>query len=468
MQVLARQDITDTRLPGKRALVVGLGKTGLSCVRFLLGQGIDVAVTDSRKSPACLKALHEELPDVAVFVNGFNAKAFSRADFLLVSPGVSLREPLIAQSIARGVPVFGDIELFARYTKAPVIAITGSNGKSTVTSLVGEMVRCAGRTVQVGANLGEPVLDLLRNHSPDLYVLELSSFQLESTDSLNPLAATVLNVSQDHMDRYTDLADYSAAKAKIYAGNGIMVVNADDHRVLEMAQATVRGKGDTDRKRIHFSMQVPKTDDYGVVDHQGEDWLAKGTDKEALLLLPITQLKIHGRHNIANALAALALGEAVGLTLPIMLEVLRAYSGLPHRTQKVAQIQGVDWYNDSKATNVGAALAALQGIPGECLVLIAGGQGKGQDFAPLRDALAQRGRAVVLLGEDASLLADTIGSVVPVEYVADMPQAVNMAARLAKPGDAVVLSPACASFDMFSGFEQRGEIFTAAVLEQQA
>jgi UDP-N-acetylmuramoylalanine--D-glutamate ligase len=441
----------------KRILIIGLGATGLSCARFLASQGAEIAVTDSRVSPPALAQLQAELPDVAVFVGGFAPEAVKRAECLVVSPGVSLRDPLIVEARARGVEILGDVEIFARFVEAPVIAITGSNGKSTVTTLVAEMARQARVRTALGGNIGTPVLDLLRQElkeQPELYVLELSSFQLETTTSLEAVAATILNISEDHMDRYTSLSDYVAAKTRIYHGNGTLVVNQDDPQVRATLALVQRG-----RSVLRFSLTEPQDNDFGLCEADDETWLCRGRER----LLPERELKIKGRHNTANALAALALGTAVGLALPAMLHVLRDFTGLPHRTQWVAERDGVVWYNDSKATNVGAALAAIEGIPAQKIVLIAGGQGKGQDFSPLRNAVEWHCRAVILLGEDAETLALVLAGTVELIRVQDLPEAVGRAADLALPGDAVLLSPACASFDQFTGYADRGEKFIQAV-----
>ena len=436
-------------------LIVGLGKTGLSCARFLTDQGVPLAVTDSRAQPPGLIELQQNLPDIAVFVGGFAPAAFAAAQQLVVSPGVSLREPLIAEAMLRGTPVLGDIELFARYAKAPVIAITGSNGKSTVTTLVAEMAKSAGRNVRVGGNLGTPALDLLEATEPDLYVLELSSFQLETTASLNAVAAVVLNISVDHMDRYQNMDEYIAAKERVYHGSGVMVLNADDAAVMAMAQP--------DRSAVSFGLNKSGSEsgiiNFSVIDSAGQAWLAHGTQP----LLAVTDVRIKGWHNTANALAALALGNAVGLPMNAMLDTLRDFPGLPHRSQWVAEFDGVAWYNDSKGTNVGATLAALQGMPGK-VVLIAGGLGKDADFTPLRQAAAEKARAVVLMGRDASLIETALDGVVPVVRAVTMQDAVMQARDLAQSGDVVLLSPACASFDMFSGYEERGQVFADAVL----
>lgn len=437
----------------KRILIVGLGATGLSCARFLNAQGAEIAVTDSRTAPPSLEILRNELPDIAVFVGGFDADAFMSADVLVVSPGISLREPLVAEARARGVEILGDVEIFAHYAQAPVIAITGSNGKSTVTSLVAEMARESGVKTAMGGNIGTPVLDLLAEQ-PDLYVLELSSFQLETTTSLEPAAAVILNISEDHMDRYSSLSDYTAAKMRIYHGEGALVINRDDAQVRATLAMVQHG-----RPVVRFGLEQPAATDFGLCEHEGETWLCRGQEH----LMPERDLKIKGRHNTANALAALALGQLAGLKRAAMLSVLQRFPGLPHRCQWIRERQGVIWYNDSKATNVGAALAAIRGIPARKLVLIAGGQGKGQDFTPLRDAVAQHCRAVVLLGEDAARLQQDLADTVPLITVSSMSEAVTAAAKLAQADDAVLLSPACASFDMFSNYIQRGEQFIQAV-----
>ncbi len=440
-------------------LIVGLGKTGLSCARFLTAQGVPLAVTDSRVQPPGLIELQQNLPDIAVFVGGFDPAAFAAAQQLVVSPGVSLREPLIAEAMLRGTPVLGDIELFARYAKAPVVAITGSNGKSTVTTLVAEMAKSAGLTVRVGGNLGTPALDLLEAVEPDLYVLELSSFQLETTASLSAAAAVVLNISVDHMDRYQNMGEYIAAKERVYHGTGVMVLNADDAAVMAMAQS--------DRGVVSFGLNGSgselKVNDFGVINPAGQAWLAHGTQP----LMAVSDVRIKGLHNIANALAALALGNAVGLPMDAMLNTLRDFPGLPHRSQWIAELDGVAWYNDSKGTNVGATLAALQGMAlgmfGK-VVLIAGGLGKDADFTPLRQTVLEKARAVVLMGRDAPLIEAALNGAVPVAHATTMQDAVIQARYLAQPGDVVLLSPACASFDMFSGYEERGQVFTDAVL----
>jgi UDP-N-acetylmuramoylalanine--D-glutamate ligase len=446
-----RQSAVPTGAGCGRTLVVGLGKTGLSCARFLARQGAEFAVVDSRLEPPGLGELREELPDVPVFLGGFPEEVFARVDRLVVSPGVTLREPAIAGALRRGAEALGDIELFARYADAPVIAITGSNGKSTVTTMLGVMAQEAGVAAAVGGNLGTPALDLLSTAAgASLYILELSSFQLETTSSLEPAAATVLNVSSDHMDRYDDLRAYAAAKRRVFQGGGVMVLNADDPLVMAMREPG--------RRALTFGLEEPGLEGFWAVRRDGELWLARGGEP----LIAAAELRVAGLHNVANALAALALGSAVDLPLAAMLAALRRFAGLAHRTQWVGEADGVRWYNDSKATNVGAALAALRGMAGG-VVLIAGGDGKGADFGPLRAAVAEKARAVVLIGRDAPLIEGALGGVVPVRHAADMAQAVALAREAARHGDSVLLSPACASLDMYRNYEHRGEAFIEAV-----
>ena len=431
--------------------VLGLGGTGLSVARYLARQGVAFRVLDSRMDPPGLAALRRELPGVEAVLGPFDPARLQGLERIVLSPGIAPDEPAVAAAAAAGTEVVGDIDLFAREARAPVVAVTGSNGKSTVTELVGAMAEKAGKRAAVGGNIGTPALDLLAGPEPDLYVLELSSFQLETTASLDAAAAVVLNVSADHLDRHPDLAAYAAIKRRVYRGHGALVINADDPVVAAMAEP--------DRPVIRFTLGEPDPEGFGLREGDGETWLARGSDR----LLPLSALAMAGRHNAANALAALALGEAAGLPMPAMLEALRGFPGLPHRCQYVAERGGVRWYNDSKGTNVGATEAALRGVPGDKVVLIAGGEGKDQDFTPLRGPAAERCRAVVLIGRDAELIADALAGTVPLERATDMEAAVAAAARLAEPGDGVLLSPACASFDMFDNYIARGEAFVAAV-----
>ena len=437
----------------KRALVVGLGLTGISCVRHLLARGYDVAVVDTRAQPPKLKELQHEYPQVAAYAGGLPRTLFDDPGLLVVSPGVSLKEAEIARALERGAEVAGDIELFAREATAPVLAVTGANGKSTVTALVGAMCQQAGLKTAVGGNIGVPALSLLADSEPDVYVLELSSFQLETTASLNARAATVLNITPDHMDRYRDIDEYAEAKARIFRGNGTMVLNTEDPLVMRMREPG--------RRMVGFGLGRPlAAQDYGLDELHGETWLMHGKQP----LMKATEVLLAGRHNLANVLAALALAEAVGVAPEAACAAVRAFKGLEHRTELVAEHRGVRWYDDSKGTNVGATVAALNGMTAP-VVLIAGGDGKGQDFSELKPACSAHARAVVLIGRDAPQIEAALDKAVPVHHAKDMHDAVRIAKELAQPGDVVLLSPACASFDMFRNYEHRAEVFRAAVQE---
>jgi UDP-N-acetylmuramoylalanine--D-glutamate ligase len=373
---------------------------------------------------------------------------------VIVSPGLSLDHPALLSARAAGAELIGDIELFARLVHAPVVGITGSNGKSTVTTLVGAMGAAAGISVGVGGNLGTPALDLITVPEPDYYVLELSSFQLETTTSLDATVACVLNVSPDHLDRHGTEGSYVAAKARIFHGQGAMVINADDPVVAAMILPG--------RRIISFTLVEPTGYDYGITCTDGRQWLARG-DKR---LLAVDEMRIKGLHNAQNALAALAIGSEMGLSDVAMCSVLRSFPGLPHRCAFVAEHHGIEWYNDSKGTNVGATEAALAGLltAGRMGVLIAGGQGKGQNFSPLARAAVGRLRAAVLIGEDRALIAEALAGVVPVILqAAGLREAVAEASRLAQRGDVVLLSPACASLDQFESYAHRGRVFVSAV-----
>ncbi len=437
----------------KQRIIVGLGVTGLSVARYLAGRDLPFAVCDTRTNPPGLDKLKRFAPMADLYLGELDAQLLSSADELIVNPGIPLSTPAIQTAIQAGVKVVGDIELFARAVDAPIVAITGSNAKSTVTTLVGLMAEKAGRRVAVGGNIGTPALDLLDSKA-DLYVLELSSFQLETTEALNAEVATVLNISEDHMDRYADLGAYHLAKHRIFRGARQVVVNRDDALTRPLV---------ADRLPCwSFGLGKPDFRGFGLIEQDGQKHLAF----EFKALMSVGELKIRGAHNQANALAALALGHAVGLPMTAMLEALRDFPGLPHRCQWVGQHAGVDYYDDSKATNVGAALAAIEGFGGTLQgrqVLIAGGDGKGADFSPLCEPISRYCRAVVLLGRDADKLEQVLKGHVPLQRVSSLDEAVSAAASLAQPGDAVLLSPACASLDMFANFEERGRLFAAAV-----
>jgi UDP-N-acetylmuramoylalanine--D-glutamate ligase len=440
------------------SVVVGLGKTGASCLRYLARRGIGAAATDSRAAPPGLEELGALASSIDMRLGRFDLSLLDGATQLLMSPGVSLEEPIATEARARGIPVLGDIELFARAAQAPVIGVTGTNGKSTVTSLVAHMAAAAGRRVLAGGNLGRPALDLLEEPVPDLYVLELSSFQLQTTSSLQLAAAVVLNVTADHMDRYPSVDAYAQAKARIFARAASVVLNADDPRVSAMrSQVLASAAGRAPPRIVTFSVEQADAD--FTIERRGRGvWLSRS----GKALLDTARMKISGLHNVANALAALALGEAVGLPMPAMLGALETFPGLKHRSEFVADIAGVRYVNDSKGTNVGATIAAVAGLEGP-LVLIAGGEGKGQDFAPLAAAFRAKVRRVVLIGKDAPALDAALAGVCPTERAATLPDAVRAAAAAARPGDTVLLSPACASFDMFRDYNHRGEVFAASV-----
>jgi len=450
-------------LQGKNVLVLGLGDTGLSAARWLTRRGAVVRVADSRADPPHAALLQAECPGTPLSAGPFREEDFRAADLIAISPGVPLAEPLVAAAQARGVPVAGDVELFAQALRTQdsalstkVVGITGSNGKSTVTTMVGAMCQAAGLKTVVAGNIGLPVLDALieaeQQGAPDVYVLELSSFQLETTASLDAAAATVLNVSEDHLDRYPGMAEYAAAKARIFHGSGVQVLNRQDPLSMAMAHPG--------RRIFSFGLDVPEDDDaWGLRKSSRETWIAQGERK----LMLAGELHVAGLHNAANALAALALCRALDLPYAPLQQALRQFRGLPHRVEKVTEIGGVSFYDDSKGTNVGATEAALKGMPCK-VVLIAGGDGKGQDFSPLQAAVAQHARAVVLIGRDADRIAAAIaGCGVPVLRAASMDEAVATGFAQAQPGDAVLLSPACASFDMFRNYAHRAQVFIDAV-----
>jgi UDP-N-acetylmuramoylalanine--D-glutamate ligase len=429
-------------------LVVGLGATGRSCLRWLSGQGCPLRVVDSRNLPPERAVLETLLPRPDARFGTLDPGALDGVAEVVVSPGVPLDEPLIAAAARAGVPVVGDIELFARAVSRPVVAITGSNGKSTVTSLVAAMAGAAGRRVLAGGNLGPPALDLLAEPVPDLYVLELSSFQLELTRSLRPGAAVVLNLSADHIDRHGSMEAYAAAKGRIYANAGAAVVNRGDALTSTLVPAGT--------PTVSFGLDAPPSDrDYGLISADGERWLCRGGER----LMPAAAIRLPGTHNAANVLAAFALGEAMGLPADAMAAAAADFAGLPHRMCPVHRAGGVVWIDDSKATNVGAAAAALGGLDVP-VILLAGGDAKGADLSPLAEAARGRIKAAVLLGRDADRLEEVLAGIAPVVRVASLEEAVEMAAGLAMPGDAVLLSPACASLDMFDNYRQRGEAFT--------
>jgi UDP-N-acetylmuramoylalanine--D-glutamate ligase len=458
---------------GIKALVVGLGDTGASCVRWLVEHDALVRGTDSRGEPPHGQHLREAFPEVPLTLGGFRSEDFEWADLVVLSPGVPLATPEVAAAVAAGKDVAGDVELFARAIRgshSKVIAITGSNGKSTVTALAGHLCAAYGLDTVVAGNIGLPALEALEDReaqgkAPDVWVLELSSFQLEATQSLEADAATVLNISQDHMDRYQGLEDYAAAKARIFGvetdlgrakPSCIQVLNRDDPLVMAMARP-----GHT-QWTFGIAPECAPVDTlptgHFCLTHQKERlWMAEAGQG----LLPVDKLTIAGLHNAANAMAALALCRAIGLDYDGLIPALKTFEGLPHRVQRVAELAGRTFYDDSKGTNVGATVAALKGFTSP-VVLIAGGDGKGQDFSPMQDAVGNV-RALIQIGRDGPLIQAAVGEACPVVRAESMETAVAQAYELSKPGDAILLSPACASWDMFRNYAHRAEVFVAAV-----
>jgi UDP-N-acetylmuramoylalanine--D-glutamate ligase len=432
-------------------LIVGLGSTGLSCARFFHRQGIPFSVVDSRDNPPGLDALRRECPEAELVLGSIPQARLQQAGQLIVSPGVAISHPAIAAAREQGVPVCGDIDLFMAQVQAPVVGISASNGKSTVTELFGRMARRAGIDVAVGGNLGPPALDLLADDR-ELYVLELSSFQLERAGDLGLEVACLLNLSPDHMDRHSTMLEYHTAKQRIFRACKSLVYNRDEALTRPLQADTVTSWS--------FGFGEPDFRSFGLRQHAGEEWLYQAFEP----LMPVAEVALVGRHNVANALAALALGQILKLPLPAMLEELREFRGLPHRSHATGDVAGVHYINDSKATNPAATCAALAGLATDrSLVLIAGGQGKGADFTELCQKISANCRAVVLLGDEADSLEQMLAGSVLVQRAVSMQEAVRQATEIANPGDTVLLSPACASFDMFSGFAERGDQFVAAV-----
>jgi len=447
------------KMKNRRVVVLGLGATGLSAARWAARHGARVSVIDTRAEPPRAAQLKAELPRIGFATGPITDATLAEAEMIIISPGLAKDQPAIRNAVTRGAELVGDIEIFARSLPSAqkLLAITGSNGKTTVTALAAELVRAAGLKAATVGNIGEPVLDALGAYErgeawPDVFVVELSSFQLETTSSLKPTAATVLNVTENHLDRYAGIDAYAAAKARIFIGGDEQVLNRDDPRSLAMRRAN--------RVVQTFGAGIPEgEDDWGLVQHKGAPWLARG----GALLLAASELSLVGHHNRLNALAALALVSTVAKINAKVLSTLAAFPGLAHRMERVAEIGGVLFVNDSKGTTVAATLAALEGL-GRSAVLIAGGDGKGQDFTPLRSGVEAHCRAVVLIGRDAPAIAAVLSGTKPaIESAPALEVAVARAIARAHSGDAVLLSPACASLDMFRDYVERGERFKAAV-----
>lgn len=444
------------QLTGKY-VVIGLGKTGLSCVRFLKHLGCDVAVIDTRVQPPGLDQLNAEFSDVRFFSGSLDQFDLSAAQELIVSPGLSIRTPAIAKAQAAGVSIVGDIELFCRTVSEPIIAVTGSNGKSTVVTLLGELLAAAGLKVKTAGNIGLPVLDALLAKEPiDVWVLELSSFQLETTHSLSAQVACILNVTEDHMDRYDSLNDYASAKQRIFDRCNTAVYWIDDPRTCPVTQNC---------KRVAFGGESNQHGRFYVANQNGQSWVMDGNTP----IIADTDLLIKGVHNLLNVAAVFTMLDAFGVDYRSVLSALKAFPGLPHRCQWVAETNGVAWYNDSKGTNVGAAQAAIEGLGAAIagkVIWIAGGDGKGADFSVLQPVVKRYVRHAVLLGRDADMIAMAIASVCDITKASTLQEAVSIAANIAQPADVVLLSPACASLDMFRNYEDRGDQFVAAVKDK--
>ncbi|MDA0275750.1 MAG: UDP-N-acetylmuramoyl-L-alanine--D-glutamate ligase [Proteobacteria bacterium] len=444
-------------LAGKRVLILGMGDSGLSAANWVKAQGGAARVADSRRSPPRAG----EFAGCETIAGRLDASLLDGVDLVCKSPGLALSGPVVGEALARGIPVLGDIELFAWHVRAhsqsKVLAVTGTNGKTTVAALAGHLLRSAGIDCEVAGNIGPAALEALLGRGgrpPAAWVLELSSYQLETTWSLAPDAAAMLNLTEDHLDRYAGLADYAAAKARVFQGAGLQVLNRCDSASMAMLRDS--------RPQATFGMDPPAMpEDLGLIADGGREWLACGAQR----ILAADELPLHGRHNVFNALAACALAQAGGAPRAALAAGLRTFRGLPHRVERIAEARGVAWVDDSKGTNVGATIAALNGM-GRRTVLIAGGDGKGQDFKPLAAPVKAHARAALLIGRDAPLIEAALKETgVAIERCRTLQAAVKRAAELAQPGDAVLLSPACASFDMFRDYAHRGQVYAEAVMD---
>jgi UDP-N-acetylmuramoylalanine--D-glutamate ligase len=435
-------------------LVLGMGVTGASCARFFAARGVTAWFADTRSAPPGVAAIRSAMPGAGCFTASPIPELPASIERVIVSPGVDLDLPVLVAARRRGLPVLSDLDLFAAECRAPLIGITGSNGKSTVTSMVGALLAADGRLVGVGGNLGTPALDLL-GPGVRAYVLELSSFQLERSAPLPIAAAVLLNVAADHLDKHGTMAAYTAAKARIYAHCGVAVVNRDEPALAALVPSGT--------PVLSFGLGKPRDGEFGIVATAAGEALAFGREP----IMRVGELRVTGRHNVSNALAALALGHAAGAQFAAMAEGLRSFSGLPHRMQVVSTAGGVTWINDSKATNVAAAVTSIRGVSGP-LVLIAGGDGKGQGFEELAAALRGRDCVAILLGQDREQIAAALRGSCAVEMTDTLPAAVARARQIARPGHTVLLAPACSSLDMFRNYEERGEIFAAAARGGQA
>ena len=432
-------------------LVVGLGVTGLSAVNYLLSRGAKVSATDTRNLPDVL-SLKNKYPMLNLYLGELTIP--QAITHIILSPGISKAHPIFAH-VNLDIPIWGDIELYARAVNdRMILAVTGSNGKSTVVSLLAAMAHKSGLNVGLGGNIGTPALSLLQ-HANDLDILELSSFQLETLYSLRPLAATILNITPDHMDRYFSVNAYQQAKQRIYQHAEHLIINRADKLTHPIAVGT-------NSKVISFGLDLPPANQFGIMQHQGELWCMQGRQP----LIPVSSIAMLGKHNIINALSALALGAVAGLPMPVMLEVLTSFTGLAHRCEKIITTDGVVWVNDSKGTNVGATIAALEGLS-SCIcgkwVIILGGDDKNADFSRLKSIVAQHCKMAVLIGSATNRLSELVKNIVPFTIAKDLATVVKIASKVTNSGDGVLFSPACASFDMFKNYIQRGESFKEEV-----
>ena len=439
---------------GGLKVVAGLGISGVAAVNFLHENGYRVAVTDSRKTPPG----HDQIPsEVQTSFGQLDQELLLQAEEIVISPGLDPKLPEIQAAVAKDIPVVSEIQILRRATDKPIMAITGSNAKSTVTTLIGLMAKDAGIKVAVGGNLGRPALDLTKDN-PELYILELSSFQLETTSNLAAEVAVVLNLSEDHLDRHGDMFGYHTAKHRIFQGVKKVVFNRDDSLTRPLVPDATPMQS--------FGLNAPDMNQYGILkEDDGTIWLARGRER----LLKSSEMYIQGTHNVANALACLALGEAIGLPLESMLNTLKTFKGLEHRCEFVKEVNGVRYYNDSKGTNIGATLAAIDGLGAAIepqqgkVAIILGGQGKGQDFTALRDALSKYAKVAVLIGEDRAVIEKAIAGTTTLLHAESLKEAVELCQQNTQANDVVLLSPACASFDMFKGYSERGHQFVECV-----
>ncbi len=439
-------------------VIVGLGETGLSCARYFAARGEKFKVADSRQNPPGLAELQQSIPGVECELGGFNEDTFLAAQELVVSPGVSLKTPEIQRAIEHGVAITGDIDIFSKSVRAPVVGVTGSNGKSTVVEMLAAILNAAGIDYGLGGNLDgnnfKPALDMLLEPEKSVYVLELSSFQLETTESLGAEVATLLNLSADHLDRYENIEEYAAAKQRIYNGCKNIVVNRDDP-YSEPAM-------DLNVPMMDFGFGRPGANGFGLLEEEDDQYLAFQFEK----IVSVDELKVFGQHNLANVLAAAALASSLEIEMDAIRSGIRNFDGLPHRCQWVAKLSGVEFYNDSKGTNIGATIAAVEGLGQRIsghIILIAGGMGKGADFKALVPVINRWSKEVILIGQDAVEMAASFSADIKTYFAEDMQDAVDVASRHASPGDAVLLSPACASFDMFDNYQHRGQSFIQSV-----